>query len=450
MSGPKTRTNPVLVLISIVLCLACGVLFSRSSANPSPIDEDHMPDVVLVENTDLSQSDDSNTSATVIEKPTAAPEPEEPVVTPTPEPTVTPVAVKEESDYVPSPEASVGIWTPSGSNWLFLVDGTAYKGWLYDTDEKVYYLNDSGIMETGWTDIGDKRYYFNLDGILQTGDVVYKNKTYHLLEDGSLEGYSVSEAAAKKKAKKEAEQKASEEVKETETTESNEKAEDNDSASEEKKEDKTAKKSDGEDSSNTEKKTIALTFDDGPSSFTNRLLDCLSENDVKATFFLVGYEIASFPDEVKRMEELGMEIGNHTADHADLTTLNAEDVVYQIDTVNTQLNDLIGHGATALRPPYGAVNDTVKSNASLPMILWSIDTLDWESKDPEKIVDTVLSEVEDGSIILMHDIYSTTVDAVEILIPELLSQGYELVTVHELAENFNVTLENGVTYNSMN
>ena len=457
MSGPKTRTNPVLVLIAIVLCLACGVLFSRSSANPSPIDEEQMPDVVLVENTDSSQSDESNTDATVLEKPTVTPTSEESVATPTPEPTEVPVEESEESDYVASPEATVGVWTPSGSYWMFLVDGVAYQGWLYDTDEKIYYFDEKGIMETGWTDIDDKRYYFNLDGILQTGDIVYKGKTYHLLENGSLEGYSVSEAAAKKKAKKEAEEQAAKEAEEQAAKEAEEKAakETEEQAAKEaeektEKENKTAKASDGESTSTSEKKTVAFTFDDGPSSFTNRLLDCLEENNVKATFFLVGYEISSFPDEVKRMEELGMEIGNHTAEHKDLTKLSASDIQTQIETVNAQLTELVGHGASVLRPPYGSVNDTVKENASLPMILWSIDTLDWESKDAEKIADVVLSEIEDGSIILMHDIYSTTVDAVEILVPKLLEQGYELVTVHELAQNFDITLENGTTYRSMN
>lgn len=441
MSGPKTRANPLLIFIAVILCLVCGVILNRSSVLPSPIDDEHMPDILLVDNTDSLLEDDSDKTAHSEHELTVTPEVQEPEATPTPEPTKIPEKTEPEVDYVPSPEAYEGVWTPSGSNWLFLINGSAYKGWLYDTDEKVYYLNDSGIMETGWKNIGDKRYYFNLDGIMQTGDVVYKGKTYHFLKDGSLEGYSVAAEKAKKKAEKEkAKAQENESAKIDESNEDDLVKNDTSAPNAESKE-VTKQAAD---------KTVALTFDDGPSSFTGRLLDCLSENDAKATFFLVGYEIENFPEEVKRMQELGMDIGNHTADHADLTTLNAEEITYQIEHVNEQLQTLIGQGATVLRPPYGAINDTVKETASLPMILWSIDTLDWDSKDPEKIVESVLTEVKDGSIILMHDIYSTTVDAVEILIPELISQGYKFVTVHELAETFGVTLENGNSYRTMN
>lgn len=401
MSGHKNRINPFLLIIAVVLCLVCGVLFTRSSATPHPISEEHMPDVVLAEHSEQSDLNDTSpetsTTDTVIAEPS-----------PTPEPTSVPAKEQKEEKkpaYTPSPEASEGVWTPSGSSWLFLVNGTAYKGWLYDVDEKVYYLNDSGIMVTGWNEIDGKQYYFNADGILQSDESPKTSKT----------------------------EKADESSKSDQTEKDNkkEKADENSDA------DKKA-----------DKKTIALTFDDGPSSFTNRLLDCLEEHNVKATFFLVGYEIASFPDEVKRMEELGMEIGNHTAEHKDLTKLSADDISQQIETVNTQLTELIGHGAVVLRPPYGAVNDTVAQTANLPMILWSIDTLDWESLNAESIVDVVLSEVENGSIILMHDIYSSTVDAVEMLIPKLLEDNYELVTVHELAEKFNTDLESGITYSS--
>ena len=373
MSGPKNRANPVLIFIAIVLCLACGAILNRSSALPSPIEDEHMPDILLVENTDTSLKDDSDKTSLVEEEPSVTPEAEEPEATATPEPTKVPTETKEKSDYVPSPEASEGVWTPSGSNWLFLINGNAYKGWLYDTDGKVYYLNDSGIMETGWKNIGDKRYYFNLDGIMQTGNVVYKGKTYHFLEDGSLEGYSVAEEKAKKKAKKEKAKAQENEPAKIDDSKDDDLAQNDESASKTESKKITKQAAD---------KTVALTFVDGPSSFTDRLLDCLSENDAKATFFLVGYEIEHFPEEVKRMQELGMEIGNHTVDHADLTTLKAEEINYQIEHVNEQLQALIGQGAAVLRPPYGAVNDTVKETASLPMILWTIDTLDWESKDP--------------------------------------------------------------------
>ena len=195
-----------------------------------------------------------------------------------------------------------------------------------------------------------------------------------------------------------------------------------------------------------EGKCVALTFDDGPSSFTNRLLDCLEANNSKATFFMVGKEIDSFPDEVKRMESLGCELGNHTYSHVDLTTLAPEDMSAEIAGVDEDLVNLVGHGATVLRPPYGNINDSVRSTVGTPMILWSIDTLDWETQDASQITEAVMSQVQDGSIILMHDIFSTSVDAAEIFIPKLIEEGYQLVTIHELAKIKGTELTTGIAY----
>ena len=300
-----------------------------------------------------------------------------------------------------SPEASEGKWASSGSSWMFLVDDKPYTGWFTDTDGKQYYMDKAGIVQTGWTDIGKKRYYFDMDGILQTGTVKIGKKTYELDTDGSLKGYTPKK--------------------------------------------KTSGKSGSSDAS-AAKKSIALTFDDGPSSFTNRLLDCLEKNNAKATFFMTGTEIASFPDEVKRMKKLGCELGNHTYDHTELTTLSFDEISSEVDKVNEQLINLTGEGASVVRPPYGSVNDTVKSAINLPLILWSIDTLDWKTLNAESTVEEVMNNVTDGSVILMHDIFSTSVDAAEILIPQLIEKGYQLVTVHELAALHQTELSAGVTY----
>ena len=164
------------------------------------------------------------------------------------------------------------------------------------------------------------------------------------------------------------------------------------------------------------------------------------------TFFMVGTEIASFPDEVKRMKELGCELGNHTYDHTELTTLSADQISSEIAKVDEQLVNLTGQGASVVRPPYGSVNDTVKAAIGTPMILWSIDTLDWKTLDVESTVEEVMNNVKDGSVILMHDIYSTSVDAAEILIPQLIEDGYQLVTIHELAALHQTELSGGNTY----
>lgn len=395
MSGRKKRTNFFLLLLMILLCFGSGYVFQQATENPGRI-----------QNGTVELLTEKKTDPPVSEKT------EEPV--PEPEPSAAPVIVET------SPEAEKGVWTSKGSSWMFLVDGTPYTGWLTDTDGKRYFFNQEGIMQTGWVEDGGKKYFMDLDGIMQTGFVTTDGKSYELLEDGSLKGYT----AEKKK-----EEKKQEESKKT------------DQASAKAEPTAAPKKK--------EIRYVALTFDDGPSSFTDRLLDCLEKNKAKATFFMVGKEIEYFSEEVKRMEKLGCELGNHTYSHADLTTLSPEEVSAELSAVDTLLKDLTGQGASVIRPPYGAVSSTVKQTAGAPMILWSIDTLDWESQDPEQITETVLSQVKDGSIILMHDIFSTSVDAVEILIPKLAEEGYQFLTVHELAEKKKTDLQPGNVYSQL-
>ncbi|MDO4336655.1 MAG: polysaccharide deacetylase family protein [Eubacteriales bacterium] len=468
MPGRKTRTNPVLVLIAVLLCLIFGATFTQSSADPSPAEQGEMPDMFVAEDVDdsLFTSHGTVTGDDNITDQSEETE-EEPQITQAPVPTEVPEK-NEEKSYEASPEAARGIWTSSGSNWMFLVDGTPYTGWLSDTDGNRYFFNEEGIMQTGWLEDGGNRYYLDLDGIMQTGEITVDGETYQLQEDGVLKeakknGKADSDKATptpareakeeektskdKESVKEEEASEDKESVKEEEATEDKETEEDKEASEqkESKKENKAEKKKKVQ-----ADKTIALTFDDGPSSFTDRLLDCLEENNAKATFFMVGEEIVNFPDEVKRMEELGCELGNHTYSHTDLTELDAAGISDAIGKTDQLLLELAGHGATVLRPPYGSVNDTVVATVGTPMILWSIDTLDWETLDAEKTVDTVLSQVEDGSIILMHDIYKESVDAAEILIPRLIEEGYELVTVHELAEKKGVTLQTGTTYGEIN
>lgn len=429
MPGHKPRTSRVLLLISVLLCLAFGFAVTQSSATPSPIEEGKMPDMFVAGDMD----DSSNTSKDSVEEETEKEEEEDQPESDKPteeEPSAkepTPVPEEKEDDtaqeetaqnstYEVSPEASQGVWTSENGIWYFLIDGTPYRGWLYDADGHTYYFNNKdGSMKTGWLTWGGKKYYFDADGIMQTGDITVDGKNYHLLEDGSLEGFT-------------------QKVSPTPTPETSPAAEPSNT---------------DKDSSDSTRKTIALTFDDGPGSFTNRLLDCLEKNNAKATFFLVGKEIESFPDEVKRMEALGCEIGNHSYDHTDFTTLSAEDISSQISKTDSLIKDLAGHEATVLRPPYGSINDTVRSSAGKPIIIWSVDTLDWKTRDAQQTIDNVLSSAQDGAIILMHDIYSATVDAVETIVPKLIEEGYDLVTVHELAEAHGVTLENGTAYGSL-
>lgn len=388
MPGRKPRTSRVLILIAVLMSLAFGLAVPQSSSTPSPIEGQHMPDMFVAKDSDADVVPTPQTESTSEKEPSN-------------DSTEAADSDTEATQHQVSPEAEKGTWTSIDGIWYFLVDGTPYRGWLYDADGNTYYFNNKdGSMKTGWLKKDGKRYYFDLDGIMQTGDITVDGETYHLLPDGSQEGYVPEETPAPEKAEK-------------------------------------------------EKKTIALTFDDGPSSFTGRLLDCLEKNNAKATFFMVGKEIESFPDEVKRMEKLGCELGNHTYSHTDLTTLSSEEISNEIGTVDKLLYDLAGHGATVVRPPYGSINDNVRSTVGTPMMLWSVDTLDWETEDVQKIVDTVMSSAEDGAVILMHDIFKTSVDAAEIIIPKLIKEGYDLVTVHELAEKKGITMEPGTAYGVM-
>lgn len=189
------------------------------------------------------------------------------------------------------------------------------------------------------------------------------------------------------------------------------------------------------------KKAVALTFDDGPSKHTSRILDCLEANGAKATFFVVGTNVLRFGDTLRRAHSLGMEIGNHTVNHPDLKKLSEAEIKSEINTTADYVQAAIGVRPTLVRPPYGNYTDTTLSIVKLPFILWSIDTLDWKTRDAQSTIDSVLSSVKDGDIILMHDLYEPTATAAETIIPELINRGFELVTVSELAKMKGITLE---------
>lgn len=191
---------------------------------------------------------------------------------------------------------------------------------------------------------------------------------------------------------------------------------------------------------------IALTFDDGPGKYTEELLNVLEEYDAKATFFMVGTNVKKYPEAVKRMKEIGCEIGNHTTDHARLTDLTEEAIVAQVETTNAAIKSIISESATVVRPPYGAVNDLVKEAVDYPLIFWNVDTLDWENQDVAAIVNHTTKSIKDGDIVLMHDIYETTIDAAIQLVIQLKEEGYQLVTVSEMAAARGIQLQTGEEY----
>lgn len=198
------------------------------------------------------------------------------------------------------------------------------------------------------------------------------------------------------------------------------------------------------------KPMIALTFDDGPNKKTTiPILETLKEYDGVGTFFILGNRVSSNVDILEMMIEQGNEIGNHSYSHKELTKLSYEGLREQITNTQDAVLGSTGIEPKLMRPTYGSYNDNLKSSVDMPLILWSIDTLDWKSRNAKKVTDHVLANVKDGDIILMHDIYDSTAEAVKSLVPVLIDKGYQLVTVSELFEARGKDLKAGQIYNQM-
>ncbi len=199
-----------------------------------------------------------------------------------------------------------------------------------------------------------------------------------------------------------------------------------------------------------DKPMVALTYDDGPSAYTPVILDVLEANNATATFFVVGDRVdgsSKYQSYVKRAYELGCQIGNHTYEHKTLTSLSKSGIQSQISKCDTAVRNVIGIAPTIMRPPGGARNTTVDQTVGKPIILWSIDTLDWKTRNASKTISSVLNNVKDGDIILMHDLYSATGEASKTIIPSLIKKGYQLVTIEELAK-YRGGMKNGNRYSS--
>lgn len=193
---------------------------------------------------------------------------------------------------------------------------------------------------------------------------------------------------------------------------------------------------------NPNKPMLALTYDDGPyPPATNRILDTLEKNGGRATFFVVGSRIPVYADCIRREAALGCEIANHTYSHPILTGCKPETIKEEIEETDKLIKEYSGTEASLVRAPGGAVSDKVRENVKHPLVNWSVDTLDWDHRTPSKTTAIVKSRAFDGAIILMHDLHVPTATASETIIPWLVSQGYQLVTVSELFEAKGIVAE---------
>lgn len=198
------------------------------------------------------------------------------------------------------------------------------------------------------------------------------------------------------------------------------------------------------------KPMVALTFDDGPNpNSTPRILDTLEQNNAVATFFDLGYLVDRLPEITKREEAIGCVVGNHSYNHKNFNKLSASSMLSDMEKSEAVFERVLGHKTTLFRPPYGNHNKTLRATLDYPIVRWNIDTLDWKTRNKDKIIAKVRSYKNlDGCVVLMHSIYDTTADAVEVLVPELIKKGYQLVTVPEMAyyRGYN-SLRCGVEYN---
>lgn len=258
-------------------------------------------------------------------------------------------------------------------------------GWHQDENGWWYQNRDGSYYQDGWQEVNDSTYYFNSNGYILTGWQTIDDKDCYFDEDGKYD-------------------------------------------------------------ETKQRPMIALTFDDGPGEYTEELINCLVENNAKATFFMLGQNVEAYPEIAKKVSDAGMELGNHSYSHPDLVTIGSEAAAQQVSNTDAALKSATGFEATVMRPPGGSFNDSVKAAIDHPLIIWSIDTRDWATKSEDQTYQVVMDNAQDGSVVLMHDIHEWSVKAAIRMIPDLIAKGFKLVTVSELAEAKGKTLQSGNAY----
>ena len=199
------------------------------------------------------------------------------------------------------------------------------------------------------------------------------------------------------------------------------------------------------------KKLIAFTFDDGPSYIgTNKLLDNLDKYNARVTFFVLGSRVNEHKITLKRAHEMGNLIGSHTYNHLNLLNLDNYSITNEIKNTNEVIKEVINEEPVFLRPPYGNTNQNIKNISNMYTILWNLDTEDWKYKNAEKISNYIVDNAKDGSIVLLHDLYETSVDGALLAMEKLEKEGYAFVTIDELAKLKNIELKKEKSYYQIN
>ena len=194
---------------------------------------------------------------------------------------------------------------------------------------------------------------------------------------------------------------------------------------------------------------IALTFDDGPSRYTDYILDILEQYGAQATFFVLGSRIERRRDTIARTVEIGSEVAGHTWSHSNLTQLSERQITNEIQRTSAAIEEITGVTQSFFRPPFGQMNRRVKNvSAELgyAIVSWTIDTRDWEYRCADTVYNTVMRHASENAVILLHDIHGTTAEAMKRVIPSLIAEGYRLVTVSELLYHVYGELEEGNVY----
>ena len=204
------------------------------------------------------------------------------------------------------------------------------------------------------------------------------------------------------------------------------------------------------DTSTDRKYKIAFTFDDGPGSYTKELVDTLKINGSTATFFMLGNRMKYNQDTVLYVVNNGMEIGSHSYSHKNLDKISDDEMQEEINSTTIIFNEITGKNIELFRPPYGNVSSSTKEKIPFAIVKWNIDTEDWLYRNAKHTYEHIISHACDGCIVLMHDIYKETLEAVKMSIPALQEMGYDVVSVSELAKSKNISMLPGNIYRSFN